>query len=86
MFHSCIAYRYATERLERLNKGGRLPPSRLRKWLPLTVLELLRFLAIILNMGVITVPSLEDYWKTSWLAQIPFFSRVMARDGFELIF
>ena len=37
-------------------------------------------------MGVITVPSLEDYWKTSWLAQIPFFSRVMARDRFELIF
>ncbi len=29
---------------------------------------------------------LEDYWKTSWVAEIPFFSRVMARDRFEVIF
>ena len=62
------------------------PRSRLRKWVPLTIVELLGFLAIIINMGVITVPTLEDYWKTSWLANIPFFSRVMARDRFELIF
>ena len=62
------------------------PRSRLRKWVPLIIVELLGFLAIIINMGVITVPTLEDYWKTSWLANIPFFSRVMARDRFELIF
>ena len=36
-------------------------------------------------MGVITVPAIEDYWKTSWIAEIPF-SRVMPRDRFELIF
>ena len=48
--------------------------------------ELLGFLAIIINMGVITVPTLEDYWKTSWLSHIPVFSRVMPRDRFELIF
>ena len=62
------------------------PRSRLRKWVPLTIVELLGFLAIIINMGVITVPTLEDYWKTSWLSHIPFFSRVMPRDRFELIF
>ncbi len=37
-------------------------------------------------MGIIKLPELEDYWKTSWVAEIPFFSRVMPRDRFELIF
>ncbi len=37
-------------------------------------------------MGIIRLPELEDYWKTSWVAEIPFFSRVMPRDRFELIF
>jgi len=37
-------------------------------------------------MGIIRLPELEDYWKTSWVAAIPFFSRVLARDRFESIF
>ncbi len=48
--------------------------------------ELQGFLATVLNMGIIRLPELEHYWKTSWVAEIPFFSRVMARDRFELIF
>jgi len=62
------------------------PKSRLRKWIPLTIVELIGFLAVVINMGIINVPSLEDYWKTSWLAQIPFFSHMMSRDRFEIIF
>ena len=60
--------------------------SRFSNWNPLTLVELYRFLAIMLNMGIIRLPELEDYWKTSWVAVIPFFSRVMARDHFESIF
>ena len=37
-------------------------------------------------MGITTAPAVEDYWKTSWIAEIPFFSRVMSRDRFKLIF
>jgi len=37
-------------------------------------------------MGIIRLPELEDYWKTSWVVVIPFFSGVMARDRFESIF
>lgn len=82
MFHS-----YASERLDKLRAEGKITPrSRLEKWTPVTVLELLGFLALVINMGVITVPEIEDYWKTSWIAEIPFFSRVMSRDRFELIF
>jgi len=48
--------------------------------------ELEGFLAIIFNMGMIRLPELEAYWKTSWVAEIPFFSKVMPRDRFEMIF
>ena len=44
------------------------------------------FLAITLNMGIVKVPEIKDYWKTSWESHIPFFSRVMPRDRFGLIF
>ena len=37
-------------------------------------------------MGMIRLPELEDYWKTSWVAEIPFFSKVMHCDRFEMIF
>ena len=37
-------------------------------------------------MGLIHLPELEDYWKVSWVCEIPFFSRVLRRDRFELIF
>jgi len=60
--------------------------SRFSNWNPLTLVELYGFLAIVFNMGIIRLPELEDYWKTSWVAAIPFFSRVMARDRFESIF
>ena len=44
------------------------------------------FLEIILNMGIIHLPELEDYWRTSWVCSVPFFGRVLPRDRFELIF
>ena len=82
--HTC---RYAVEKLTLLEAQGKLTRgSRFRKWRPLTLEELNGFFAIIINMGVIKVPEIEDYWKTSWESQIPFFSHVMSRDRFELIF
>ena len=44
------------------------------------------FLAVILNMGLIEMPSIEDYWSTSWVTRTAFFSRVFTRDRFESIF
>ena len=80
-------YSYASARIEKLRAEGKLKlRSRLLKWTSVTIAELEGFLAIVINMGVITAPAVEDYWKTSWIAEIPFFSRVMSRDHFELIF
>ena len=35
-------------------------------------MELLGFLTVILNMGLIHVPEIEDYWKTCWTSEIGF--------------
>ena len=44
------------------------------------------FLAIILNMGLIELPNIHDYWSTSWVSEVPFFSGVMSRSRFTIIF
>jgi len=80
-------YSYASQRIEKLRAEGKLRPrSRLLKWTAITITKLQGFLAIVINMGIISVPAMEDYWKTSWIAEVPFFSRVMPRDRFMLIF
>lgn len=82
-----LTHRHAAARIEKLRAVDKVKRrSRLLRWIPITVTDLVGFLAIIINMGVINVPAVEDYWKTSWTAEIPFFSRVMSRDRFELIF
>ncbi len=84
---SVYIYRYASEKIEKLRNERKLKKrSQFNKWSALTLLELHGFLAIVFNMGIIKLPEFEDYWKTSWVAEIPFFSRVMPRDRFELIF
>jgi len=80
-------HRYASEKISKLEAEGKLTRrSQFNKWSALTLPELHGFLAIIFNMGIIRLPELEDYWKTSWVAEVPFFSRVMPRDRFELLF
>ena len=37
-------------------------------------------------MGIIRLPELEDYWKTSWVTEVLFFSCMMPHNHFELVF
>ena len=59
--------------------------SRLKKWTPVTVAEMHGFLAVILNMGIITAPDIGTYWSTSWISQIPFFGQLFSKNRFEMI-
>ena len=43
-------------------------------------------LAIMINMGIVHCPEIEDYWKTSWESYIPFFHDVLPRNQFGEIF
>ena len=85
--HLYCTTRYAAQRIHQLEEGGKLTRrSHFRKWYPTTITEMQGFLAIIFNMGLIQLPQLEDYWKTSWVTEVPFFHRVMPRVRFELLF
>ena len=52
----------------------------------MTRAELWGFIALILNMGIIQLPDIESYWKTSWVCQVPFFRDILPRDRFQEIF
>ena len=67
-------------------EGSLSPRSLFKEWYPLIAPELEGFLAIIMNMGLIEVPCLQDYWSRTWPSHVPFFSSVMSRERFNLIF
>ena len=90
MYYALCVYkhsRYAEQRIEALRQANQLRPrSRFANWRPVTITEFHAFLAIIMNMGLIEIPTLEGYWTTAWESEIPFFRRVMPRDRFLQIF
>ena len=50
-----------------------------KKWHPTNPNEMKGFLAIIFNMGLVNLPQIEDYWKRSWLIEVPFFASSQLR-------
>ena len=86
-FSTLCQCRYTRERIEKMRAENLLwPRSRFANWQPLSATEFEGFLAITLNMEIIELPEIEDYWKTSWSSEVPFFTSVMRRDRFEQIF
>ena len=78
---------YAEQKIEGLRRSGRLTRgSRWNHWRPVTTDEMRAVMAIIINMGIMSIPVLEAYWKTSWECYIPFFHDVMGRNRFQEIF
>lgn len=61
------------------------PSSRISRWRDITVEDLRIFFGVFLHMGTISLNRLQDYWKTSNLFSIPFFTSSMSRDRFLLI-
>ena len=47
---------------------------------------MLGFLAVVLNMGIIQLGNLKDYWRTDDTTDLPFFRSVFSRDRFFQIF
>ena len=83
----CSMHRYAEERIQQLDRANRLTPrSRFVDWKPVTAAEMEGFFGVIINMGMIQLPTLESYWSSSWTGKIPFFGRAFPRNRFEQIF
>ena len=57
-----------------------------RNWRPVTREEMKGFIAVILNMGIIQLNDLKDYWSTDDSTNLPFFRSVFSRDRFFQIF
>lgn len=53
--------------------------SRFSAWTETTAAEIKAYVALQIAMGIVSKPSLEDYWGTFWLTHIPF-TQVMSRD------
>ena len=64
------------------------PRSRVHLWSKTrhTTEELSKFIALLILMGIIQYPHLDDYWSKSWPFATTTFSMVMSRERFSLIF
>jgi hypothetical protein len=51
-----------------------------------SVPELKAFLGVIINMGLMPLPDIKDYWSHEWITQIKIVGDVMARVHFLQIF
>ena len=51
-------------------------------WAPITKEELLAFIGLNIAMGVVSLPSIHDYWSTDIIRSHPWFHSVMSRDRF----
>jgi hypothetical protein len=51
-----------------------------------SVPEIKAFLGLIINMGLMPLPDIKDYWSSEWITQITFFGDVMPRVHFSQIF
>ena len=61
--------------------------SRVREWekRPHNLAELKKFLVIILAMGFVELPQIEDAWSTKWPFATTTFSSILKRDRFHLL-
>ena len=53
--------------------------------LDLTHNELLAFIGVFIAMGIIQLPAMSDYWSTSPITQVPWFSTIFIHKRFFLI-
>lgn len=60
--------------------------SRYGSWVDVTPGEFYKVLALLITMGLNKKPTIKDYWSTDFVMQSPFFSSVMPRDRFEVIY
>ena len=71
----------------KIQAKGTIPKSsRLHKWYHTNREELLAFLAVVVNMGLIRKSSLKDYWNLKeWSQNTPFFPAILTRDRFFML-
>ncbi len=74
--------RYAEQHIQRQKLTKR---SKTLQWKPSTSEEMLKFLGIIIEMGLVQMPEIEYYWSKSKLFGYEVIQNTMSRDRFELL-
>ena len=74
--------RYAEKCFQAHQLGRR---SILRQWKPTNDKEMLKFLGIIIEMGLVQMPKLRYYWSSSQLYRSEIIRSTMSREKFELL-
>ena len=74
------------EYTKKMTSGAGTAGSLYWNWKPVSVKEMKAFVAIILNMGIIQLTNLKDYWSTQHTVNISFFRSVFSRNRFFQIF
>ena len=74
-----------TNRYADQDRQRKPPPPSAPIWMPVTVREMKAFVGLCFAMGVLPLPSRNDYWRqTKWFLKTEF-GKVMSRDRFNLI-
>ncbi|XP_054260166.1 piggyBac transposable element-derived protein 4-like [Macrosteles quadrilineatus] len=77
---------YASREVTRRRLSGELRgQSRLRHWVDVTYSEMKKYIALVINMGLIGKKNLIDYWDQSFSQRVPFFPEIMSRNRFQAI-
>ena len=80
--------------IEKTNEYARatlnaIPPRRrslFRNWKDVTMREMKAFLAVVIQMGLVQLSDMKDYWSTHATLNFPFFWSIFSRDRFLQIF
>lgn len=59
--------------------------SRYKKWCPLDRYQLLKYLAVLIAMGIDRRPCIDDYWRLDGIYYTPWYHQIFSRDRFKLI-
>ena len=52
---------------------------------PIVVQDIKKFLALVIAMGIVNMPDMQQYWSTTWPFTSTNFSSIMSRDRFLLV-
>jgi hypothetical protein len=62
--------RYARHKISELQLS---PRSIWSRWSDVSVPKMKAFLGLIINMGLMPLPDIKDYWSSEWITEITFF-------------
>lgn len=70
----------------KISNGELKPSSRLQHWRPTDSDEFKTFLGVLINMGIVRLPTVQMYWSTKWTSNVPFFRDAMSCNRFLLLY